>query len=61
MSDLLRGLIVQSGNDAAITIAENMAGTEDSFAGLMNQRAKAIGLTNSTFRNATATRRPTRR
>ncbi|MET0369625.1 MAG: D-alanyl-D-alanine carboxypeptidase family protein [Methylobacterium sp.] len=53
MSDLLRGLIVQSGNDAAITIAENMAGTEDSFAGLMNQRAKAIGLTNSTFRNAT--------
>ncbi|MBE7247646.1 MAG: D-alanyl-D-alanine carboxypeptidase, partial [Actinomycetospora chiangmaiensis] len=53
MSDLLRGLIVQSGNDAAITIAENMAGTEESFAGLMNQRAKEIGLTNSTFRNAT--------
>jgi D-alanyl-D-alanine carboxypeptidase (penicillin-binding protein 5/6) len=53
MSDLLRGLIVQSGNDAAITIAENMAGTEEAFAGLMNQRAKEIGLTNSTFRNAT--------
>jgi D-alanyl-D-alanine carboxypeptidase (penicillin-binding protein 5/6) len=53
MSDLLRGLIVQSGNDAAITIAENMAGTEAAFAGLMNQRAKEIGLTNSTFRNAT--------
>ncbi|MCJ2055052.1 D-alanyl-D-alanine carboxypeptidase [Methylobacterium sp. J-048] len=53
MADLLRGLIVQSGNDAAITIAENMAGTEEAFAGLMNQRAKEIGLTNSTFRNAT--------
>ena len=53
MSDLLRGLVVQSGNDAAITIAENMAGTEEAFAGLMNQRAKEIGLTNSTFRNAT--------
>ncbi|SEG64112.1 D-alanyl-D-alanine carboxypeptidase (penicillin-binding protein 5/6) [Methylobacterium sp. 190mf] len=53
MSDLLRGLIVQSGNDAAITIAENMAGSEEAFAGLMNQRAKEIGLTNSTFRNAT--------
>ncbi|MCE4224781.1 D-alanyl-D-alanine carboxypeptidase [Methylobacterium sp. C25] len=53
MSDLLRGLIVQSGNDAAITIAENMAGTEEAFAGLMNQRAKEIGLTHSTFRNAT--------
>ena len=53
MSDLLRGLIVQSGNDAAITIAENMAGTEDAFSGIMNQRAREIGLTNSTFRNAT--------
>lgn len=53
LSDLLRGLIVQSGNDAAITIAENMAGTEEAFAGMMNQRAKEIGLTNSTFRNAT--------
>ncbi|MCJ2011739.1 D-alanyl-D-alanine carboxypeptidase family protein [Methylobacterium sp. J-076] len=53
MADLLRGLVVQSGNDAAITIAENMAGTEEAFAGLMNQRAKEIGLTNSTFRNAT--------
>ena len=45
LSDLLRGLIVQSGNDAAITIAENMAGSEEGFAGMMNQRAKEIGLT----------------
>ncbi|AWN43408.1 D-alanyl-D-alanine carboxypeptidase family protein [Methylobacterium durans] len=53
LSDLLRGLIVQSGNDAAITIAENMAGTEGAFAGMMNARAKELGLTRSTFRNAT--------
>ncbi len=53
LSDLIRGLIVQSGNDAAIAIAENMAGTEEAFANLMNQKAKEIGLTNSTFRNAT--------
>ncbi len=53
LSDLLRGLIVQSGNDAAITIAENMAGSEEAFAGMMNGRAKEIGLTRSTFRNAT--------
>lgn len=53
LSDLLRGLIVQSGNDAAIAIAENMAGTEEAFANLMNQKAKEIGLTRSTFRNST--------
>lgn len=53
LSDLLRGLIVQSGNDAAITIAENMAGTEEAFAGMMNRRAKELGMTRSTFRNAT--------
>ena len=53
MSDLVRGLIVQSGNDAAITIAENMAGSEAAFANMMNQRAREIGLTRSTFRNAT--------
>jgi len=53
LSDLLRGLVVQSGNDAAITIAENMAGTEEAFANLMNQKGREIGLTRSTFRNAT--------
>ncbi|MDP4023341.1 D-alanyl-D-alanine carboxypeptidase family protein [Methylobacterium sp. NEAU 140] len=61
MSDLLRGLIVQSGNDAAIAIAENMAGSEAAFAGIMNQRAKEIGLTNSTFRNATGYSAPDQR
>jgi D-alanyl-D-alanine carboxypeptidase (penicillin-binding protein 5/6) len=53
LEDLLRGLIVQSGNDAAITIAEGISGTEENFARLMNDRAKQIGVTRSTFRNAT--------
>jgi len=53
LEDLLRGLIVQSGNDAAIALAEGIAGTEENFARLMNERARAIGLTHSTFRNST--------
>ncbi len=53
LEDLLRGLIVQSGNDAAIALAEGVAGTEENFAKLMNERARQIGLTKSTFRNAT--------
>ncbi len=53
LEDLLRGLIVQSGNDAAIAVAEGIAGTEENFARMMNERAKQIGLTKSTFRNAT--------
>jgi len=53
VEDLLRGLIVQSGNDAAIAIAEGISGTEENFARRMNQRAKELGLTKSTFRNPT--------
>jgi D-alanyl-D-alanine carboxypeptidase (penicillin-binding protein 5/6) len=53
VSDLLRGVIVQSGNDAAITLAVGLAGSEQAFAGQMNQRARELGLTRSTFRNAT--------
>ena len=53
LEDLIRGLVVQSGNDAAIAIAEGIAGTEDNFARMMNERAKQIGLSQSTFRNAT--------
>ncbi|GHU02550.1 D-alanyl-D-alanine carboxypeptidase [Alphaproteobacteria bacterium] len=53
VSDLLRGIIVQSGNDACIVIAENMAGTEIKFAGAMNRKAGEIGLKNSVFRNST--------
>ncbi|MBJ6125696.1 D-alanyl-D-alanine carboxypeptidase family protein [Microvirga splendida] len=53
LEDLLRGLIVQSGNDAAIALAEGIAGTEENFARMMNERAKQIGLTQSTFANST--------
>lgn len=51
--DLLRGIIVQSGNDAAITVAEGIAGSEDNFVRMMNERARELGLTKSTFRNPT--------
>jgi D-alanyl-D-alanine carboxypeptidase (penicillin-binding protein 5/6) len=51
VSDLLSGLIVQSGNDAAIALAEGIAGSEENFVRLMNERAKKIGLVRSVFRN----------
>lgn len=51
--DLLRGIIVQSGNDASIAVAEGVAGSEDNFARMMNARARELGLTRSNFRNAT--------
>ena len=53
LEDLIRGIIVQSANDGCIIIAEGMAGSEQAFAGLMNERARRIGLTNSNFTNST--------
>ncbi|EHM02948.1 serine-type D-Ala-D-Ala carboxypeptidase, partial [Acetobacteraceae bacterium AT-5844] len=53
VSDLLHGVIVQSGNDACIVLAEGISGSEQQFAELLNEYGKRIGLTNSTFRNAT--------
>jgi D-alanyl-D-alanine carboxypeptidase (penicillin-binding protein 5/6) len=53
VGDLLRGIIVQSGNDASIALAEHIAGDEDVFAALMNQEAKRLGLANTRFVNAT--------
>jgi serine-type D-Ala-D-Ala carboxypeptidase (penicillin-binding protein 5/6) len=53
VEDLVRGMIVQSGNDACIVLAEGIAGSEEQFVELMNQKAKELGLTNSSFRNAT--------
>jgi D-alanyl-D-alanine carboxypeptidase (penicillin-binding protein 5/6) len=50
--DLLRGLLVQSGNDAAIIIAEGIGGSEPAFADLLNKRADELGLKNSRFMNA---------
>lgn len=51
--ELVQGIIVQSGNDAAIAIAEGMAGSETDFASRMTRRARELGLQQSTFRNAT--------
>ncbi len=53
VKDLLRGIIVQSGNDACITVAENLAGSEEIFAAQMTQTARRLGLKNASFKNAT--------
>lgn len=53
VEDLIRGVVVQSGNDACIVFAEAISGSESQFAELMNERARQIGLTSSTFRNST--------
>lgn len=52
VEELIQGVIVSSGNDATVVVAEGLSGTEEAFARLMNQRAPEIGLTNSTFTNA---------
>ncbi len=53
IENLLKGLIIQSGNDAAVALAEHVAGTEEAFAERMNQVAKSLGMENSNFKNAT--------
>jgi len=53
VQDLLKGLIIQSGNDAAVALAEYIAGSEDAFANLMNQHARRLGMQNTHFVNAT--------
>lgn len=52
LEDLLKGLIVQSGNDAAIALAEHTAGSEQAFVGLMNAYAKQLGMVNTHYSNA---------
>ena len=51
--DLIRGLIIQSGNDASVALAEHIAGSEEAFAGYMNHQAKTLGMSNTNFVNAT--------
>lgn len=51
--DMLRGIIIQSGNDASKAVAEHIAGSESAFANLMNEEAKKLGMTNTHFVNAT--------
>ncbi|MBT8137239.1 MAG: D-alanyl-D-alanine carboxypeptidase [Gammaproteobacteria bacterium] len=53
VSELLQGMIIQSGNDASIALAEHIAGSEETFAELMNQYAERLGLHSSSFANAT--------
>lgn len=52
VSDLIHGMIVNSGNDACVVVAEGLAGTEEAFAAQMTERAKALGMTASVFANA---------
>ncbi|MEM6709187.1 MAG: D-alanyl-D-alanine carboxypeptidase family protein [Pseudomonadota bacterium] len=51
--DVLKGVIIQSGNDASVALAEHIAGSEDAFADMMNQQAQALGMVSSQFQNAT--------
>lgn len=53
VEDLLRGVIIQSGNDACIVLAEGLGGSEPGFAAMMTERARDMGMENSTFTNAT--------
>lgn len=53
VDDLLRGIIVQSGNDACIVVAEAIGGSEEAFADMMNRRARELGLETANFRNST--------
>lgn len=52
VEELIQGIVVQSGNDATVVVAEGLAGTEDAFARMMNERAKTLGMSQSTFTNA---------
>jgi D-alanyl-D-alanine carboxypeptidase (penicillin-binding protein 5/6) len=58
VDDLLKGMIVQSGNDACITLAEGIAGSEEAFVALMNKEAKRLGMTGSHFVNVTGLPHP---
>ncbi|EAQ66916.1 D-alanyl-D-alanine carboxypeptidase [Marinomonas sp. MED121] len=53
LEDLMRGIIIQSGNDASVAVAEHIAGSEGAFADLMNQHAELLGMNNSHFVNST--------
>ncbi|CAN7248806.1 D-alanyl-D-alanine carboxypeptidase [Aquipseudomonas alcaligenes] len=58
LSDLLHGIIIQSGNDASVAVAEHIAGSEDAFADMMNTTAEKLGMAGSHFMNATGLPNP---
>jgi D-alanyl-D-alanine carboxypeptidase (penicillin-binding protein 5/6) len=53
VEEIIKGIAIASGNDAAVAMAEYLAGTEESFVAKMNERAKALGMNNTTFKNCT--------
>jgi D-alanyl-D-alanine carboxypeptidase (penicillin-binding protein 5/6) len=53
LEDLLKGIVIQSGNDASVAVAEHIAGSEEAFASMMNQQAAVLGMNASQFVNAT--------
>lgn len=61
VENLIKGIVIQSGNDACIVVAENIAGSEEDFAVLMNKTAKKLGLKNSHFENSTGLPHPDHR
>ncbi len=52
VEELIKGIVVNSGNDACVVVAEGLAGTEEAFAAMMTERARALGMANSSFANA---------
>lgn len=58
VEDLLHGIVIQSGNDASVALAEHLGGTEETFADLMNRYAKQLGMTQTHFANATGVPAP---
>ncbi|WP_342631917.1 D-alanyl-D-alanine carboxypeptidase family protein [Marinobacter alkaliphilus] len=58
VEDLLKGVIIQSGNDASVALAEFVAGSEDAFVDIMNQQARQLGMNNTNFENATGLPHP---
>ena len=58
VEDLIKGMVIQSGNDAAVTLAEGIGGTEDGFARLATAKARDLGMMNSNFANATGLPNP---
>lgn len=61
VNDLIHGMIVNSGNDACVVVAEGLAGTEEAFAAQMTERGRALGMTASVFANASGWPDPTHR
>ena len=58
VEELIQGIIVNSGNDACVVVAEGLASSEEAFAEMMNERARALGMNSSSFGNASGWHRP---